>query len=58
MKLMREKREEAHLTQQQLATMIGISRTTITKIENGGRPSVNTAQKIANILGFDWTLFF
>ncbi|MDI6619701.1 MAG: helix-turn-helix transcriptional regulator [Clostridiales bacterium] len=58
MKLMREKREEAHLTQQQLATMIGISRTAITKIENGGRPSVNTAQKIANILGFDWTLFF
>lgn len=58
MRLMKEKREEANLTQEQLASMIGINRTTITKIENGSRPSVDNAQKIAKILGFDWTEFF
>ena len=55
---MKKKREMANLTQEQLANMIGINRTTITKIENGSRPSVDNAQKIAKILDFDWTEFF
>ena len=55
---MKEKRENNKLTQEQLAEIVGVDRTTITKIENGGRPSVKTAQKIAEALKFDWTIFF
>lgn len=55
---MKEKRENKRLTQEQLAEIVGVDRTTITKIENGSRPSVRTAQKIAEALKFDWTIFF
>lgn len=58
MKTMKDKREEKKLTQEQLAEIVGVDRSTITKIENGGRPSVKTAQKIAEVLEFDWTAFF
>ena len=47
------------MTQEQLAKMVGISRTMITEIENGNaNPSVKVAKKIAAVLGFDWTSFF
>lgn len=58
MKLMKQKREEANLTQGQLAYIIGVERSTITKIENGGKTSVKTAKRIAEVLGFEWTLFY
>ena len=58
MQTMKEKREEIKLTQEQLAEIVGVDRSTITKIENGGRTSVKTAKKIAKVLGFEWTLFF
>lgn len=58
MQIMKEKREEIKLTQEQLAEIVGVARSTITKIEKGGRTSVKTAKKIARVLGFDWTLFF
>ena len=53
-------RHESHnLTQEQLAKMVGISRTMITEIENGNaNPSVEVAKKIASVLGFDWTRFY
>jgi len=48
-----------NLTQEQLAKMVGISRTMITEIENGkANPSVEVAKKIAAVLGFDWVKFF
>lgn len=48
-----------NLTQEQLAKMVGISRTMITEIENGkANPSVEVAKKIAAVLGFHWTKFF
>jgi len=48
-----------NLTQEQLAKMVGISRTMITEIENGNaNPSVEVAKKIATVLGFDWVRFF
>lgn len=48
-----------NLTQEQLAKMVGISRTMITEIENGNaNPSVEVAKKIAAVLGFDWVKFF
>ncbi|MCX7841509.1 MAG: helix-turn-helix domain-containing protein [Clostridia bacterium] len=58
MEIMKAKREEKRLTQEQLAEAVGVDRSTITKIENGGRPSVKTAQKIAEVLEFDWTEFY
>ena len=48
-----------NLTQEQLAKMVGISRTMITEIENGkANPSVEVAKKIAAVLDFDWVMFF
>lgn len=47
------------MTQKQLATLVGISRTMITEIENGkANPSVEVAKRIAAVLGFPWTRFF
>jgi len=57
--IMKERRLARGLTQEQVAKLAGVDRTTITKIENGTtRPSVKTAQKIAQVLDFDWTIFF
>lgn len=58
MELMKKRREERNLTQEKLAEIIKVDRTTITKIEKGVTPSVKTAKAIAKILEFDWTMFF
>jgi putative transcriptional regulator len=56
---LKELRQRSNLTQEQLAKMVGISRTMITEIENGkANPSVKVAKKIAAVLGFNWTRFF
>ena len=53
------KRKKKLLTQQQLAELVGVDRTLISKIESGAAtPSVTTAKKIAAVLGFDWVRFF
>jgi len=53
------KRKKKLLTQQQLAELVGVDRTLISKIESGAAtPSVTTAKKIAAVLGFHWTKFF
>ena len=53
------KREKKRLTQQQLAELVGVDRTLISKIESGAAtPSVTTAKKIAAVLGFHWIKFF
>lgn len=47
------------LTQEDVAFQSDISRSFYTHIENGTKtPSVEVAKKIANTLGFDWTIFF
>lgn len=52
-------RHKSNLTQEQLAKMVGISRTMVTEIENGNaNPSVKVAKKIAAVLGFDWTRLY
>lgn len=52
-------RMSSKMTQKQIAKLSGVSRTTITEIENGNsNPSVEKAKKIAAILDFDWTKFF
>lgn len=46
-------------TQDSIASKAGISRSAYANIENGNRkPSVIVAKRIANALGFNWTLFF
>lgn len=46
-------------TQQAVADEIGIAQSTYGSIEVGSRrPSVDTAKKIAAVLGFEWTRFF
>jgi putative transcriptional regulator len=52
-------RKQKKFTHQQVADLAGIKRQYYGMIENGERtPSVGTAKKIAEILDFEWTLFF
>ena len=56
---LKEERQKKKLTQQQLADMLGITRQTISHIECGRiKPSINNAKAIANVLGFEWAIFF
>lgn len=56
---LKEFREKAELTQEELAKDIEISRPYYTEIEKGLKnPSVKVAKRIANKLEFDWTIFF
>lgn len=56
---LKEIRIEKGLTQEHLAKMCEVQRTTITMIEIGeNKPSVELAKKLGNVLKFDWTLFF
>ena len=56
---LKTKREEAGLTQSQLAEKVGVIRQTISNIECGiSAPSVPTAIAIGKVLGIDWKGFF
>lgn len=53
------RRIDLNKSQESVATMVGITQQHYSLIENGDRtPSVETAQSIANVLGFNWTRFF
>jgi putative transcriptional regulator len=52
-------RNSKKMTQNDVAIKAGITQQHYSFIENGDRvPSVDTAQSIANVLGFHWTRFF
>ena len=56
---LREFRRKAKITQAKLAERSGVSQGYIAHIESGRRvPTVKTAKKIAEALGFDWTRFY
>lgn len=56
---LRSIRELKQMSEKQVAKLAGISQPAYHMIECGQKnPSVPTAQKIARVLGFDWTLFF
>lgn len=56
---LRSIRELKHFSEKQVADQVGISQPAYHTIECGQRnPSVQTAQKIGRVLGFDWTLFY
>ena len=54
-------REEKRLSQKDVSEKVGISPPSYNNIEHGipGKgPSVRTAKKIGEVLGFDWTRFY
>ncbi|MGD6940969.1 helix-turn-helix domain-containing protein [Cytobacillus gottheilii] len=58
-KWLKDKRESIGLTHEEVAAESGIQRAYYTMIENGTRnPSVEVSKKIANVIGFSWTIFF
>lgn len=47
------------MTQKGVAEQVGIAQPSYHQIECGeNNPSVETARKIAAVLGFDWTMFY
>lgn len=57
--MLRDLRENAHLTQQELADKVGITRSQICMIEIGkSKPSIELAKKLGEALDTDWTIFF
>lgn len=51
---LREARKKAGLSQEQLASMIGVAKSTLSGYERDGRePTMNTLSKIMNALGVD-----
>ncbi|MED4715254.1 helix-turn-helix transcriptional regulator [Bacillus badius] len=52
-------RKGKEMTQNEVSQLSGVSRSAYSNIEIGVRsPSVETAKRIANVLEFEWTLFF
>lgn len=52
-------RKEKGLSQKEVAMAVDIAQSSYAGIELGKRnPRVETAKKIAELLGFDWTCFF
>ncbi|MGE7951895.1 helix-turn-helix domain-containing protein [Lysinibacillus xylanilyticus] len=56
--ILKKQRKILDLSQEQVATLVGIERSYYTKIENGLRPSVKVAQSIGKVLDIEWTIFF
>lgn len=59
-KLVKKKRTEKKLTQQQLADRLFVARTTISMVESNDKytPSTQLAKALGKELEFDWTLFY
>ena len=56
---LKDAREEAKLSQEEIGQIVGLKQSSYSMIEIGERrPSVETAKKIAEALGFDWTRFY
>lgn len=54
-----EMRKQKKLTQKSVAEQAGIKQNSYCNIEKGKRGvSVETAKRIATVLGFEWTKFF
>ena len=56
---LKKARTDKKYSQYEAASLSGIYQSFYCDVENGKkRPSVETAKKIADILGFDWTRFY
>lgn len=49
-----KRRVRKNLTHQEVADFVSIDRSTYTRIENGQKPRIETAQALGFILKFDW----
>lgn len=59
MTVLRELRNNAAMTQKELAQRCGVVRQTISNIELGvTKPSVDLAKKIADVFGVEWPILF
>lgn len=59
MTVLRELRNNAAMTQKELAQRCGVVRQTISNIELGvAKPSVDLAKKIADVFGVAWPILF
>ena len=56
---LKELRDNKGLSQEKCAEMVGITQQMLSFIETGSRrPSVETAKALAEVLDFDWQLFY
>ena len=56
---LRDARQAKGLSQEETAKRTGVSQSTYAMWETGTRtPTVETAKRIADVLGFSWTRFF
>lgn len=54
-----EEREKKGMSQEQLASVVGVSRQALSAIERGiTKPSIDTAKKLAEALDLKWSDFF
>lgn len=54
-----EMRKEKNLTMREIGGQVGVSESYYSMIEAGSRkPSVAIAKRIADLLSFDWTMFY
>ena len=52
-------RLQTEMTMKDVADVVGITQVSYWQIEHGiCKPKVENAKKIANLLGFDWRLFY
>ena len=52
-------RLQTGMTMKDVASVVGITQVSYWQIEHGiCKPKVDNAKKIANLLGFDWRLFY
>ena len=56
--ILKDLRNERGWTQEHLASLIKVDRTTITKIENGHSPSIPTAKALGKVFGIPWHSFY
>ena len=58
MSLLAGLRQQAGMTQEQLAYRAKVSRATVQRIERGCDCDPDTAKRLAKVLGVKWTVFF
>lgn len=57
--VLKELREAQRLSQEKLAEIVGVNRSTISMIEIGiNKPSVDLAKRLGAALRCDWPIFF
>jgi transcriptional regulator with XRE-family HTH domain len=56
--LIKSYRMANRVSQEELGAIVHVTGSMVSQYENGLRPSVAVAKRIARVAGFDWTLFY